>query len=159
MKTQTVGGVHLVESTGCFNLLPRKPLAVSAGELQFVAVLVDMFGAKDRTHFRQFDLADTGEVIHDLLLFVLELLVVRKDLPFASTAHTEMLASGFTTHRTRLYQSQHFCLHETMFLLGDLQVHDVARYAVGYKGYDVVDAHQCFPFGSDTGDLDILKNR
>ena len=52
-----------------------------------------------------------------------------------------------------------FRLHEGVFLLGDLQIDDIARHAVGHKRDDVIDAHQGFAFGSHTGDLYVLVYR
>ena len=69
-----------------FDLIERPPFSVGAGELQFIAILVNMLGAEDRGDLRQFDFTDTGEVVDDLLLFVLELCLVGQDLPFASSA-------------------------------------------------------------------------
>ena len=118
-----------------------------------------MLRAEDRAYLGQFDLADAGEVIDDLLLFVLELFGIGQDLPLASAAHPEMLASRLTADFARFYDAQHFRLHEGVLLLGDLQIDDIARHAVRHKGDDVVDAHQGFAFGGHTGDLYVLVYR
>ena len=159
MKTESVRVVHMVQSSCRFDDFPGEPFTVSAGEFEFITVLVDMLGTKDRGDRRQVDLTDTGEVIDYLLLLVTELLFVRQDLPFAPTADTEMLASRFATHGAGHHETQHFGLHERVFLLRDLQVHDIARYTVGHKSDDIVDTHEGLAFCGNTGYLNVLKYR
>ena len=94
-----------------------------------------MLGAEDRGDLRQFDFTDTGEVVDDLLLFVLELCLVGQNLPFASSANPEMLASCLASNWAGLNDTQHTAFHERVFFLRHLYIDDVARYAVGYKDH------------------------
>ena len=92
-----------------------------------------MLGTEDRAYLGQFDLADTCQVVYYLLLFVFQLLLVRQNLPFTSTADAEMPASRLATDRGGVYDPQHAGFHERVFLFGHLQIHDVSRHAVGHK--------------------------
>ena len=142
-----------------FDFLERPPFPVRAGELQFVPVFVDMLTAQYRTDFRQFYFPDSRQVIHDLLLLISQLLLVRQYLPFTSAAYAEMLALRGAPYSTRLHQPQHAGLHERVFLLRHLQVHYIARHAVRHKANDSVNPHNCLSFCSHTRDLHVLINR
>ena len=84
--------VHLVVLHVLLHLLFGEPALVGERKLQLVAVEAGLFRTQDGTEFRQFHLPDAGEVVEHLFLLVLELFLVRKTLPFASSAHPEVRA-------------------------------------------------------------------
>ena len=118
-----------------------------------------MLRPQNRTNLRQFNFSDARKVIYNLLLFVFQLLLVRQNLPFTSAAYTEMCTTSSAAHLTLLYQTKHLCLHERVFLLRDLQVHNISGNTIRHKRNDIIDTHQCLSFCGYSGNLNMLKNR
>ena len=70
----------------------------------------------DGEQFADFDLADACQVVDHLLLFVPELCFIRQMLPFASSAHAEMLAKRDSPFRRIRMEADGFPFRVTMFL-------------------------------------------
>ena len=163
VKAKAIRVVNLIQASGSVYRVPGKPLAVGGGELEFVAVLVDMLAAEYGRDLRQGDLAYTREVIHHLLLLVAQLLVVGQDLPLASAAHAVVRALRFGAPVGIRDKPLDTRLHERVFLLCDLQIDYIAGHTVGHETNDVAraaltvwhrDTCNGFAFGTDTGDGD-----
>ena len=84
--------VHVVELRPAFHFRFGEPFFVGESKFQFVAVESRVPCPFDGEQFADFDLADARQVIDHLLLFVPELCFVGEMLPFASSAHPEVLA-------------------------------------------------------------------
>ena len=93
--------VHAVERFAGLHLFFRQPFLVRKGKLQFVTIKLCMLGTQDRQDFFHLNLANTGQVVDNLFLFVFQLSFVGQMLPFTSTANTEMF-----TERNRTF----FCI-------------------------------------------------
>ena len=67
-------------------------------------------------------------------------------LPAATSTHTEMFASRRNTHIARFDQPHDAAFSITVTLLGDLNIHHVARGAVGHKHHHIIVTRQSIPF-------------
>ena len=90
-------GIHIVECLARRYLLFRQPFFIGKAKLQFVAVLLDMFTTEYWRNLGKFHLANTGQDICHLLLFVGKLLRIGKNLPFATATNTIMLTERLAT--------------------------------------------------------------
>ena len=156
MEAQSMGVVHVLQSACGADGVPTQPFAVGESELQFVAVLVDLFAAKDRGDLGQLDLTDTGEVVDDLLLLVAQLLLVGEDLPLAAATFAIVLAYGFATHRRWLHDTLHATLHEGVFLACHLYIDNIARHAVWHKQHHIIHTGESFALSSNACNLNVL---
>jgi hypothetical protein len=67
------------------------------------------------------------------LLLVAELLFIRQDLPFATTALAIMLATRLATGRGGGDDTFYSSFHEGVFAASDLDIYYIARNAVRYE--------------------------
>ena len=140
--------VHVVVSvTGC-HLLTGEPSFVTASKLQFVSIFQGLHTAHNGAERRQFHLSDAAQLVFHLTLLGLELCAVGQILPFASTAHSEMLANGHLPHLTIREESHHLAFTITMLLFLQLNVHNIPGYTKGDKHHHIVNTCQGLALGS-----------
>jgi hypothetical protein len=137
--------------------LLSEPPHVTERILQFVAVTHSLFGPQDRTDFRQLDFGYSGEVVNHLLLLVTELLLIRKILPFAASANTEMAAKRHGADIGQFMELYGNCLSITVFLLENLEIHYISGHYKRYKNHKVIDPDKGFALGSHSGYGNILN--
>ena len=77
----------------------REPTLIGETKLQLVAIAINLLTSKDGLELRQFNLANARQVVKDLLLLGLELLLILKALPLATSTDTIMTASRFCAQR------------------------------------------------------------
>ena len=102
------------------NLLFRHPALVAESELKLVAILLCLYRTEDRHELRQFYLANTLQLVVNLLLLGLQLLFVWQVLPLASAADTKMLAHGHLSHLAKFNKAYHLSLAIAMAFLSYL---------------------------------------
>ena len=130
--------VHVVVDRAFRHFLACEPSLVTASELEFVAIFECLHTAHDGAELRKLHLADACELVVYLLLLCLELLLVGQVLPFAASAHSEMLALRLCAQFALLYKSYNLCLAVVVLLLAHLQVYHVARHGEWHEHYHVV---------------------
>lgn len=106
----------------------REPPTVTATKLEFVAVRCRLDRSKDRRDRRQVDLADTRQLIKDLLLLGFKLLLIGQILPLATTTDAEMLTERLRTHLTLLDEVDDAALGIFVFLTIDLHIDNIAEH-------------------------------
>ena len=141
------------------DVFPGQPALVGATEVELVTVFLCLHAAEDRTEFRKFDLADTRELVEDLLLLKLQLLRIRQVLPFATAADTEVLTERFHAYITILYKAHYLALGEGVFLATDLHVAHITGHAEGYEHHQVIPVEQALAFGCHSLYGHALKER
>ena len=102
-------------------------------------------------------MADAHELVVDLLLLGLKLHLVWKRLPFASAAHTEVLAERLQTMLGRFYHTKNETFHIVLLLFGHLDVNYVSRYRELNEQYRTVDPCQCLSFCRHGFNGDVLQ--
>ncbi len=75
------------------------PSALRKGEFELVAVICSLVRRHDRGYFRYLEMPYAHELVIYLLLLGLKLHFIRKWLPFASSAYSEMAAERLQTMR------------------------------------------------------------
>ena len=118
-----------------------------------------MHGAEDGPELRQFNLANTGELVEYLLLLELQLFLVGQVLPLTASADTEVLTEGGRAYIIIYYKAYHLALGEGMLLTSDLHIAHVAGHAEGYKHHQIVPVEQTLPFGGNSLNRYALKER
>ena len=162
------------------DLFLRQITLVGGSEVELVAVFVLLHRAHDvveRTRavvgssagLRQLQMSDTCQLVVHLLLLEAQLLLVGQLLPFATSAHAEMLAARSGAQRTQLTVSDDFCLGVAVLLAAYLQVDYVAWNSPRYKDHQLAfgnavvgrcsNSHQRLAFSSHIGDGDVFKYR
>ena len=159
MKTNAIRFVNIVNSASFTNGIPRYPFLIGATEFQLVTIFVHLLRTHDWTDFRQGNFSDAREVVHNLLLLVFELLFVWQNLPFAATTFAIVLACWGTTIICIFYKTLHTRFHKAVFLLCNLQIHNVARNAIGHKHHAIVYARKCLAFCRHTCNLYAFNQR
>ena len=159
METKSIGSIYLFDASHLMNKVPTNPFAFGASKLEFVAIGIDLLGTHDRADLGYGNLAYACEVVNDLLLFVLELQMVWKDLPFASTTSPVVLAYRWCSVVGIFDKTNDLCFHERMFFLGHLQVHNVTGYAVWDKDDHIVHTSNGFAFCCYPRDGNIFDDR
>ena len=159
MKTNAIRFVNIVNSASFTNGIPRYPFLIGATEFQLVTIFVHLLWTHDWTDFRQGNFSDARKVVHNLLLLVFELLFVWQDLPFAAATFAIVLACWGTTIICIFYKTLHTRFHEAVFLLCNLQIHNVARNAIGYKHHAIIHSRECLAFSGHTRNLNALNQR
>ena len=157
MEPQTVGVVHVLQSACGADSIPTEPFAVGESELQLVAVLINLLATEERGNLWQLNLTNTGEAIHNLLLLMTQLLLVGKNLPFASTALAIVLADGLAAGRGGGNDALYATLHEGVLLAGYLYIHNIARYAIWHKQHHIVHTGNGFALSSNACNLNVLQ--
>ena len=89
------------------------------------------------------------ELVINLLLLCLKLHFIRKRLPFASSADTEMTAERFESMFRRLNHSEDEAFHVILFLFSDFDVYNVSRDSKLHEKHGAVNSGNCFAFGSN----------
>jgi hypothetical protein len=97
--------------------------------------------------------------IYYLLLLVVQLPIVRKVLPFASPAYTEVLTKGIGPLVRIAMVLDHPGFHKPAFLSEYLEINHIARYCVLYKYHNTIDPGYGFAFGADIFNAYFLKER
>ena len=69
-RNMETDSVHAVERFAGLHLFFRQPFLVRKGKLQFVTIKLCMLGTQDRQDFFHLNLANTGQVVDNLFLFV-----------------------------------------------------------------------------------------
>jgi len=118
-----------------------------------------MHAAEDGAKFRQFDLADAGELVEDLLLLELQLLGVGQVLPLAASADTEMFAEGGRAYITIFNKADDLTFGKGMFLAPDLDVAHVTRNTEGYENDQFFPMEKALTLGCDSLYRYTLKER
>ena len=101
-------------------------------------------------------MADTHQLVVNLLLFSLQLHLIWQRLPFAASAYAKMLAERLQTMLRWFYHAKNEAFHVIFLLLCDLYVHDVAGNCKLYEQHSAVDLRKCLAFGSHSFDHDVL---
>ena len=140
-------------------LFRSKPALVAASELNLVTVLLGLHAAHDRAELREFDLADAGELVFHLLLLRLDLLLVRKVLPFATATDAEVLAHRLLSYVALLDEANYLRLAILMFFLNYLQIYHIARHAERHEDDLVIYASDALTLGCYGLDGDVLQER
>ena len=120
------------------HLFLRKETAVRAGEVHLVTILLVFDAAHDRLKLRQFNLCDTNQLIHHLLMLHAELLLIRDHLPLTSATRAKMLAERLLTTLTILDEALHLSFHITVLLAEHLQVDHIARNGERHKNNHII---------------------
>ena len=107
----------------------------------------------------QFHLADTCQLVEDLLLLELQLRLVGQILPLTTTAHTEMFAEGHRAYLTIFYKPHHFALGKGVLLPSDLYVADITRHAERHKHHQLLPVEQAFSLCGNSLYRHALKER
>ena len=141
------------------HVLHSEPLAIRESVLEFVAVEICFFGTEDRCNLRQLDVTEASEVVDYLFLFVPDLFVVRKDLPFATTTSTVVFAYGFAAFFAVRVELDDATFHVVFLLFEDLEVDYIARNGILCENNHIVDLSNSFAFGSDVGDCNFVVDR
>ena len=152
-------GVHIVILCSGLDLFPSEPTLVAESELEFVAVLTCLLGAKDGHDLGQLDLTDAFEGIVDLLLLVLELVLIGEALPFAATADAVVFTERNVALLRILIKPHSLSLGIAVFLALDLEIDNVAGNDKGYKNYQVIDTRKGLTLGCNACNLNPLEQR
>ena len=118
--------VHAIESGSGFYFFFCQPFLVGECEFEFIPVEGGAFGTQYRQNLFHFYLSDTGEIVYNLLMFVLQLRFVGQMLPFATAANTEMFAKRNGTFRRIFVEVHCFTFGITVLFTGELDVYYVA---------------------------------
>jgi hypothetical protein len=84
-------------------------------------------------------MADAGQIILNLLFFVIELLFIRKMLPSATAADTKVMTGWFYTVWRRVCDRNSDALHIASPLSDDPDINYVARNHAGHKQDHIID--------------------
>ena len=134
-----------------------QPAAVGSGELKLVAVADGLFGPQDGGELRHFQVADTHQLVQDLLAFGLKLHFVRQRLPSAATANAEMLAERFKPVFGRFYNPFDKTFHIIFLFPVHLDIDNVSGHGKIYEYDHTVHVCERFSLGSDRFNRDILQ--
>ena len=149
--------VHLREYFAAFHLFEREPLLIGETELQFIAILACFLRAQDGSALRQLDFADTRQVVHHLLLLVVQLRLIGENLPLASTANAIVWAESLRAFGRILVNMHGFGLSITVFFATNLQIRHITGHHVGNKDGEAVDLGQGLAFGGNIGDENFFE--
>ena len=159
-KMALTNGQYLIESTRrmktyspwLLKLLARtdfifsKPNLIREAELKFIAVALRLFRTKYRITFRQRNLTNTLQVVHHLLLFVIQLVLVRQNLPFAATTNTIMWAKLFNPAVALLVNMSAKRFGIVVLLASKTEVNNIARNNIRHKNNQVIHADKSLAF-------------
>ncbi len=154
METDAPG---IAEGLAAHYLTFGEPALVAAAELQLIAVFQRLPATQDRLTRGQLNLADSGQSVHHLPLLPANLLVIAQALPFATAAHTKMLARGLHATFSIFIEAHRLSLGIAVLLLRQLQVNHIAGHYIGDENYQVVHACHCLAFGCHIRYLNPLQ--
>ena len=135
----------------------KQPAAVREGVFQLVAVVVGLFGAQDGGDFRQFQVSDAGQLVHDLLLLEGDLAVVGECLPGTAATDAEVPAEWRKAERGRGYHLHDEPLGIAAADLVDLYVHYISGDCLFHENDFAVDMGQAVSFGRGRLDRDVFQ--
>ena len=141
------------------NLLFCQIPLVGTAKVEFVAVFLCLYAAKNGAELRQFHFSDAMQLVIDLLLFELELFLIGQVLPLAATANTEMVTEGRRAYLTKFYKTHHLALGKGMLLTTNLNVTDVTRYAERHKYHQIIPVEKALSLGGNRLYCYALKER
>ena len=113
--------------------LGEYPTPVGSCEFQFVAVFADLVRAYGRADLRHFEMADPHKLVIDLLSLCLQLHLIGKYLPFASSAHSEMTAERLKPVGRRGDKALYASLKVVLFMFGNQNINHIARHGKFHK--------------------------
>ena len=154
VETQRRLGCDLAPGVG--DLLVGHPAPVGEGELQLVAVVARVGRAQAGADFGQFDLADPGQLVADLLGLEAQLLGVGQILPLAAAADPEMGAERLLAQRRALAVVDDESLHEAAALDPNLHVDHVAGHGHRYEDHLFVPTPHRLALGGERRDFEPL---
>lgn len=114
---------------------------------------------KNRREFRKGNLGYALECILDLFLLAFQLKLIRKVLPSASAAYSEMAAARLLSHSGRSHKLFYVSFGIILFLTVKLDIGHIAGSAERYKDNHIIHPGKSIALSSDIGDLDILQQR
>src|SRR5574344_671047 len=117
----------LLFSIGASGSAVSKPFAVRETIFHLVPVIILLLAPKYRCYLRILYLRYSVEIVFYLFLFVIQLPLIVKMLPFASTAKPEVLADRFYTFVRFFYYIDNLSVKTVRFFLKNLNINDVAR--------------------------------
>ena len=141
------------------NLFLRQIPLVSTAEVELVAVFLCLHTTQDRTELWQFHLAYPMQLVIHLLLFELQLFLVRQILPLAAATYTEVRAEWYRAYITIFYKAYNLTLGKGVLLSTDLHVTHITRHTEGYKYHQVIPVEQTFAFSCHRLYTNALKER
>ena len=103
-------------------------------------------------------MTNAGQLVHNLLLFVLQLQIIRKCLPFAAATYTIMLAERLNTQRGRFNHINHNTLHIAAAFTGKPHVNNITRNALRHKQNFTVNTRKGISLRSHRLNLYIVEN-
>ena len=89
--------IHAIELSSGFHLFFSQPFLVGERKFELIAIESRVFRPFDRKNFFHLDLADARQVVYYLFVFITNLLLVGKMLPFTAATHAEMFAERHCT--------------------------------------------------------------
>lgn len=156
MKTQRFA---ICKSLSRGHLFVSQPTFVAKGKFEFIAIK-KLFGRTEyRTDRRQLYLPDSRQLIGHLLLFELELSIVRQMLPFATTTDSIVFTYRIYPPRRTFDKTNDIPLHVPTSFGANLYIDNIARYSHRNKNHYIVIAPQRFPFCRYGNDLKRLYQR
>ena len=133
------------------------PSALGECEFKLVPVILCLVGRNDRGYLGNIQMAYAYKLVIYLLLLGLKLHLIRKRLPFASSAYSEMLAERLQTMFGRLYHTENESFHIVLLLFSDLYVDYISRHCKLYEQHSTVNPCKCLAFRCHRFDGDILQ--
>ena len=133
-----------------------EPFTIREAVFQLVTIVNLLLAAQNRHHFGVFDLPDAVEVVFYLFLFVKQLPLIVKVLPFAATAQSEVLAHWLHALVRLFFNVDNLTVEAIRFLLKYLNINDIAWCAEGDEHnflFRLGDAHA---FRTRVDNLDVL---
>ena len=135
----------------------KQPAAFRCAEFQLVTVILSLFGGECRSYFRYAQVADSHQLVFNLLALGLKLDFVREMLPSAPAADAEMAAEWLQSVFRRRDELFNAAFHVVFLLLENADVHDVTGNGVVYEYDHSVYMSEAFAFGCDFFDLYVLQ--
>ena len=137
----------------------EQPFALAEGKFQLVAVEFCLFRGKCRENLgvREIQMAYAQELVFNLTALCLQLHRIRKRLPFAAAAHTEMLAERLESVLGSFNDFGNQTLHIIVFLFANLHVHNVSGHGKRHEQSHIVHVRNGFPFSRNSLYLNVVK--
>ena len=151
--------VHVLVLNAALHLLVREPALVAESEFEFVTIELCLLASQNRTYLRKFNLADSRQIICNLLLLCLQLLLILQTLPLAASANAVVLAERCVAQLRIMMNVHNLCLGITVLLSADLQIHHIAGHNVRSKYHKVIDPCKRLALGSHGLYRNILQQR
>src|SRR5450759_3655622 len=144
MKSQ---GIFLFIFIARTYLLFCEPPFIGKCVFEFISVQEYFIGSDDGINFRQFNLSNPGKVIPHLLFLELKLKIIWKMLPLATSANSEMAATGFNPVSRVFMKLNHSAFKIFFSFLYNPDINDIARYEHRHKYNKVIYPCQRISFG------------